>query len=247
MDSKFTVIILAAGKGTRMKSDLPKVLHKLNDKPMVEYVLHVVEELGFVNKVIITGDGHHLVEAVIGNRGTCVLQKEQMGTGHAVLQAWNCFAGLNLDVLILYGDTPLLTADIIDGFIKDYREASADISVLTTVLENPSHYGRIIREGDKITAIVEYKDASDEQRKINEINTGTCCFRSEVLEKYLPLLKPANEQKELYLTDVIGMAVKDGLNVRAFLTSDWQSTMGINTREELEFTEKVLLNRNKIN
>ncbi|HPZ06923.1 MAG TPA: NTP transferase domain-containing protein [Candidatus Eremiobacteraeota bacterium] len=236
----FIAIILAAGKGTRMKSHIPKVLHPLNGKPMLDYVFDFVEQLNFTEKIIVTGDGHEMVENLVGERGKCVLQREQRGTGHAVLQGWDYFAKLSGHVMVLYGDTPLLTVSILRNFIEDYIHSGDDISILTTNLDESSHYGRIIRDKDRILSIVEYRDASCDEKKITEVNTGTYCFRTEVLRRFLPELNSENDQGELYLTDVIGMAVKDGLRVRGFFTRDWQATMGINNRVELALASRIL-------
>ncbi|MEQ8187487.1 MAG: NTP transferase domain-containing protein [Candidatus Eremiobacterota bacterium] len=239
----FLTVILAAGKGTRMKSSLPKVLHRLNGKPMVEYVLDVTDELSLYNRVIVTGEGHELVEETVKNRGKCVLQAEQLGTGHALLQAWDYFVDFPGHVLVLSGDTPLLSASVIQKLIDDYKNSCADISILTTTLDEPGHYGRIVRNGQRVTAIVEYKDGTEEERKIKEINTGTYCFRSSVLKEFLPLLNRENAQGEMYLTDVIGLAFKNGLFVRGFCTEDFESTGGINTRAELASSSKILRKR----
>lgn len=239
----FLTVILAAGKGTRMKSNLPKVLHRLNGKPMVEYVLDVTDELSLYNRVIVTGEGHEMVEKTVKNRGKCVLQSEQLGTGHAVLQAWDYFADFSGHVLVLSGDTPLLSATVIQQLIDDYKHSCADISILTTTLHEPGHYGRIVRNGHRVTAIVEYKDGTEEERKIKEINTGTYCFRASVLREFLPLLKRDNAQGEMYLTDVIGLAFKNGLFVRGFCTDDFESTGGINTRVELASSSRILRKR----
>ena len=206
----FKVIILAAGKGTRMKSSLPKVMHKLNGRAMVDYVLDLVEELGCSQKIIVTGDGREMVEDLVAGRAECVYQSEQLGTGHAVLQAWDYFSEFHGNVVVVYGDTPLLTAGIVKEFLEDFSSSKAHVSVLTTVLEDPAHYGRIVRDGTSVKAIVEEKDATEEEKNIKEINTGICCFKAEILKKFLPLLEKNNVQGELYLTDVVGLAVDDG-------------------------------------
>jgi len=239
----FMALILAAGKGTRMKSDLPKVLHKLKGRPMLEYVLDLADEIGFSKKVVVTGEGHEIVEELVGNRAGCVFQREQLGTGHAVLQAWDCFADFTGNIVVIYGDTSLLTVEMVEGFLRKFSESNAHVSILTAILDDPGQYGRIIRRGDSVVSIVEAKDATQEERKVKEINTGICCFKADVLRRYLPCLKKNNVQGELYLTDVTGMAVKDGLNVTAFCTQDWQSALGINTLEDLAFAESILEKR----
>ena len=172
-------IILAAGKGTRMKSKLPKVLHKAAGKAMVHHVAGCALHAGAGKLVTIVGFGGDQVEKAMTELSQIVEQKEQLGTGHAVQQCIPALEGFSGDVVILSGDTPLLRFETLKGLITAHQESDNSATVLTAVLANPSGYGRIIRRGGQVVGIVEQKDATDEQKNLNEINTGIYCFKQD--------------------------------------------------------------------
>ena len=186
---KLTAVILAAGKGTRMKSKLPKVLHKVGGKPMVEHVLDAAEAAGCKDNVVVIGHGADRVREVIGSRARIALQAQQLGTGHAVLQAAEALKGFQGTVLILCGDTPLLEGAELRRFYEEHIKLGAAATVMTAEMEDPAGYGRILRdEAGEVAAIVEQKDATEEQRKIREINTGNYCMEAPLLFEVLKTL-----------------------------------------------------------
>ena len=238
-------IILAAGKGTRMKSDLPKVFHKLAGRPMLNYVLDTVEKLRVDKIYVVVG---HQAERVIENYKnrslTFVEQEPQLGTGHAVMQVEPHLKDFEGAVLILSGDTPLLTAETVNKLIETHLRFKATATILTAELSEPGYYGRIIRNPEgEVGKIVEAKEATSDELKIREINTGTYCFQAKALCAALKKIKPENVQQEYYLTDVIGILKSQGEKVYAYKTSDPDETIGINTQEELVRAEKILLSR----
>jgi bifunctional UDP-N-acetylglucosamine pyrophosphorylase/glucosamine-1-phosphate N-acetyltransferase len=243
------IIILAAGQGSRMKSDLPKVLHQVAGKPMLQHVVDTVSQLQADGINIIVGHGSDLVKQVIKGHINWCHQAEQLGTGHAVAQALASIPSEG-NVLILYGDVPLITAGTLAAMLQAIDEER--ISLLTVELENPKGYGRIIRnfEGN-IKAIIEEKDASDEIRTIHEVNTGILALKAEHLHKYIPLLKNNNAQKEYYLTDIIEIANKDGKRIAAAHPEYEQEVQGVNNRLQLcelecwyqgQLAEQLMLN-----
>lgn len=225
------IVILAAGQGSRMKSDLPKVLHKVAGKPMLQHVVDTVSELNADGINIIVGHGSEQVKRVITGDINWCHQAEQLGTGHAVAQALPSIPETG-NVLILYGDVPLITQNTLCGMIDCIDDEH--ISLLTVELENPRGYGRIIRnfEGN-IKAIIEEKDASDEIRDIHEVNTGILALRAEHLHTFIPMLQNNNAQQEYYLTDVIEIANKAGKRIVAFHPEFEQEVQGVNNRLQL--------------
>lgn len=175
-------IILAAGKGTRMKSKLPKVLHCAGGKPMVEHVLDAAKNAGSTRNIVVVGFGREQVQAVLGDKAEIVLQEEQLGTGHAVMQAEPLIKDKNTAIMVLCGDTPLVTGATLKKFYEEHVQSGAKASVLTTFMPDPFGYGRVIRLVDgSVEKIVEQKDASERELAINEINTGIYCFDAEAL------------------------------------------------------------------
>jgi len=239
----FTAIILAAGQGTRMKSKLPKVLHKVAGIPMLGHVLDRLKEAGVKRKIVVLGHGANLVEEWLPEGVEVVYQKEQLGTGHAVLQAKELLEETTGTVMVVCGDTPLLEASTLQGLLKTHLTSKAQVTVLTADINNPNGYGRIIRDNNQIKAIVEEKDATDQQKAVTEINTGSYCFAADFLKKYLSKLTNDNAQGEYYLTDLIKLAVQDSLKVEAFLLDDIQESLGINNRIQLAEAEQVLKKR----
>ncbi len=238
-------VILAAGKGTRMKSDLPKVLHPLNDKPMVHYVIDAAQAIGSEKVVLIIGHKKELVEEATADLSVeYAVQSPQLGTGHAVLQSAPNLENFEGNVLVLSGDVPLLQAETLKNLVDYHRESGAIATLLTTEMTDPTGYGRVIRnpEGD-VTQIVEEKDASDEIRAIKEINVGIYVFRAKELFATLPEVKNDNRQGEYYLPDVLKIYVQRGEKLAARLTRDVEETHGINTVDQLKNAEAILNQR----
>ena len=239
-------VILAAGQGKRMKrKDIPKVLNTVLGKPMVQYVVELALEVGSEKIIVVIGhQGEKVKDALRGFSVEFVWQREQLGTGHAVLQAAPLLQGFNGNVLILYGDVPLLKKETIQNLLSTHLETQADLTMLTTELDDPAGYGRIIRDGDgKILAIIEDKDATSEQKGIKEINPGIYIFKVKPLLEYLPKLSNNNVQGEYYLTDLVDFFKRDGLHIETYKTEDSLEIMGVNTVEHLKFVEKILLER----
>ncbi len=242
---KISTAIMAAGKGTRMKSDLPKVLHKLNDRSMVHYVIDLAEKINSEKIVLIIGHKKELVEKECSSRNVnFALQSPQLGTGHAVQMTEPSFVGYDGDVLVLSGDVPLLTEKSIHALIEEHQRSNATATLLTADLEDPSGYGRIIRgEDGSVESIVEHKDANKEQLEIKEINVGIYLFDSKNLFNALKTVKNDNSQGEYYLPDVIPMFIEDSLTVRAVKSESFDETRGINTIDQLKEAETILNNR----
>jgi|UniRef100_A0A7C6E9U0 bifunctional UDP-N-acetylglucosamine pyrophosphorylase/glucosamine-1-phosphate N-acetyltransferase len=236
-----TGIILAAGKSQRMKSDLPKVLLPLAGKPLLFYVLKVAQESGLARIIIVVGRSHNQVKkALAGAKVEFVLQKKLLGTADAVKTCANLLTD-NEEIVVFCGDTPLLTAKTIKKLIAVHQQAKADATVLTAILENPSGYGRIIRDAQsQVTAIVEERDASDKIKKIKEINSGVFVFRWQSLRPILNELKPSPITNEYYLTDAIVALKASGAKVVAYCTPDSSEILGVNTKEEFEQVARIL-------
>lgn len=241
---KLTAVILAAGKGTRMKSKLPKVLHKVGGKPMVEHVLDAAEAAGCKDNVVVIGHGADLVREVIGSRARIALQAEQLGTGHAVLQAAEALKDFQGTVMILCGDTPLLEGAELRRFYEEHVKLGAAATVMTAEMDDPTGYGRILRdEKGEVAAIVEQKDATEEQRRIREINTGNYCMEAPLLFEVLKTLGNDNAQGEYYLTDVLAKLRAMGKKVGGVKTDDSEMTMGVNSRVHLAQAEAAMRRR----
>jgi len=239
---------LAAGKGERMKSDLPKVLHKLGGKPMVEYVVETAKNVGVEKIILVIGHKWERTQSSLlylsdGTFGKVefVVQKEQLGTGHAVLQAKDQLSGFDGDILVLCGDVPLLTSNTVKRLLEEHWSKGVVATVLTSIVDDPSGYGRIIRNKDgMVEKIVENKDASGEEKKVKEINTGTFCFDCKSLFSVLGKITTDNKQGEYYLTDVLELSRKENLPIWAVVAPNPEETLGINSQEELERMEKIL-------
>ncbi len=232
-----SVVILAAGKGTRMYSDLPKVLHTLAGKPMVQHVIDAASELGARQIHLVYGHGGDLLKQTLKNDAlNWVLQAEQLGTGHAMQQAALFFAD-DEDILMLYGDVPLISVET----LARLREAKPQggIGLLTVELANPTGYGRITRENGRVTGIVEHKDASEAQRQINEINTGILVAGGADLKRWLGQLDNNNAQGEFYITDIIAMAYQEGREIAAVHPQRLSEVEGVNNRLQLSRLERV--------
>lgn len=237
-------IILAAGKGTRMQSNLYKVLHHVAGKPMVVHVLEAVEGLKPEKIITVVGHGADEVKSALGSQTEFVLQAEQLGTGHAVIQAEPLLKNLEGHTLVTYGDTPLLTAETLDQAFQYHQANQMMATVLTAIAPNPFGYGRIIRDEQKnVLKIVEQKDANSDEAAITEINTGTYIFDNRLLFEALSQVDTNNAQGEFYVTDVIGIMKAAGENVGAYIMPDFNESLGVNDRVQLAFAEKVMRQR----
>ncbi len=240
-DSK--VVVLAAGQGTRMKSKVPKVLHKILDKMMIDYVIEAAKEAGVSSICAVVGHQSAMVKAMIGEKvSEFAVQKEQLGTGHAVMQAER-FIGEDGDVLILCGDTPLITAKTIKELFEIHRKNENAATVISVMLKDPTGYGRIKRHNHSFDRVVEHKDATEEERKINEINTGVYVFKASELIASFKELKNDNAQNEYYLTDCLEIIKNKGLNVGVMIARDENEFLGINSKLQLAQAAKVMKNR----
>lgn len=243
MSAKFT-IILAAGKGTRMKSSLYKVLHQVCGKPMVDHVLAQVEQTHQDQVVTVVGHGAQDVEKALGDRTQFVLQAEQLGTGHAVLQAEPLLGDKAGITLIASGDTPLFTADTFEKLFAYHEQAGVLATVLTANAPDPFGYGRVIRNADgNVEKIVEQKDATPEEAAVHEINTGVYVFDNQTLFKTLHQVGNDNAQGEYYLPDVIGILKAQGEAIGAYTMDDFSESMGVNDRVALAAATKVMQHR----
>jgi len=238
------VVVLAAGKGTRMKSEKAKVLHEVLFRPMINHVLDSLVGLRPAAVVVVTGHQHRAVEAALaGYQVEFVRQDEQLGTGHAVLCAREA-VGRGGMVLILCGDTPLLRPATLLSMADAHRREGRCLTVMTTMLDDPTNYGRVISaDGGGITGIVEEKDADDEQRRIREVNAGIYCVDGDFLFSALERVGTDNTQGEVYLTDIVAIAVADGRSVGKFVCGDPAEITGVNSRVELAAATKVMQGR----
>ena len=234
---QLSVIILAAGQGTRMKSALPKVMHKLAGVPMLEHVYNRSMELGTDDIHIVFGHGgEHLHDYCSDFNVEWVLQDKQLGTAHAVQQACPHIDDDHI-VLILYGDVPLIKASTLRTLIANVTAGT--ISLLTVDLQDPAGYGRIVREDNEVIAIVEHKEATDEQKKITEVNTGILAIQAGMLNDYLNRIDNNNVQGEYYLTDIIELAVKDGKKIMTSQPENTYEVEGVNDRNQLSRLERI--------
>ncbi|BCG11468.1 MULTISPECIES: bifunctional UDP-N-acetylglucosamine diphosphorylase/glucosamine-1-phosphate N-acetyltransferase GlmU [Buttiauxella] len=236
-NSAMSVVILAAGKGTRMYSDLPKVLHTLAGKPMVQHVIDAANNLGAQRVHLVYGHGGDLLKNTLSDGSlNWVLQAEQLGTGHAMQQAAPFFAD-DEDILMLYGDVPLISVESLQR-LRDAKPQGG-IGLLTVKLDDPTGYGRIARENGKVVGIVEHKDATDEQRKIDEINTGILVANGADLKRWLSKLDNNNAQGEFYITDIIALAHHEGREITAVHPDRLSEVEGVNNRLQLSRLERV--------
>jgi len=232
---KLAAIILAAGKGTRMKSDLPKVLHLVDDKPMLIHIIDLARQLHSERIINILGHEKDLViEAIKSENVEYVIQEPQLGTGHAVQQAGSLLKDFTGDVLVLSGDVPLLRKSTIDKMLKIHREANYGATVLTAMFENPQGYGRVIRKNnDTLDFIIEEKDCNEEQRKIKEINAGIYIFKAKELFPALNKIENDNKQNEYYLPDALKYIANAQQSIALHITDEPIEISGVNTVEQL--------------
>jgi UDP-N-acetylglucosamine pyrophosphorylase len=239
MGKGLAVVVMAAGKGTRMKNpDMAKVMYPINNRPMIDYVVELALRMRSDRTVVIVGWQKDTVVAHLREKASTVRwveQNPQLGTGHAVMQAEPALAGFDGDVLVLSGDVPMLSYETANSLLEVHRSSDAAVTVLTVVLDDATGYGRILRnQDDYVVGIVEHKDASEAQRAIREINTGIYVFNKQRLFEGLQQVTPDNAQKEYYLTDVFKFFWRNGYPVRAVKTDDPREVQGINTLEQLE-------------
>ncbi len=244
--TRVKAVILAAGKGTRMKSELPKVIHEALGKPMVQYSIEAALEAGAKEEDVCLVVGHKadMVKDVVGPNVTYVLQEEQLGTGHAVKCA-STFIGEEGPTMVLCGDTPLITGDTLKALVKIHEEEGNAITVLTAKVDDPTGYGRIIKDTwGKFVKIVEQKDATQEEQRVDEINSGMYIFDSAVLSKALSKLTNDNAQGEYYLTDTIEIVKSQGWGeVATMVVKDVDEIRGVNSPEQLKEAEEILKSR----
>lgn len=242
---KLATVILAAGQGTRMKSELPKVLHRIAGRPMVAYAIDTAIALGDEHPTLVVGYRADQVQAEIGDRVRYVEQAEQLGTGHAVMQARAALDGSGRDevVLVLYGDTPFISVDTLRAMLDSHAQAGATITLLTFRPPDPARYGRIVRGGSgRVINIVEFKEATPEQQSIREVNSGILCFKAAWLWPHLDQLKPQHGHGEFYLTDLVALAASEHQTIATREASP-EEVAGIDDRVRLAWAERLMRDR----
>ena len=244
MEQDVAAVILAAGKGTRMKSNKSKHVHKIYGKELVKRVVETAKKAEIEDVIAVVGYKKEQVQEVLGDTVKYAIQEEMLGTGHAVLQAENYLKNKNGKVVVLNGDAPIIRPETIKNLIQKSIDNKEYATLVTAIYDNPTGYGRIIRDiGGSVQEIVEEKDASEEQKQIQEINAGIYCFDIQELLKALKELKPDNAQGELYLTDIVKIMNKKGLKTGAITVKDNTEILGVNDRIQLEMLTKVLQKR----
>lgn len=240
----FTSVILAAGMGTRMKSKMPKILHKVCGKPLSKWVIDASKAAGADKVCAVVGHKAETVKEVLGDVCEFALQAEQKGTGHAVMQAIDVIKNSKGEVVILNGDTPLITAETINKAIEYHKNNGNQATVITAILDDATGYGRIVRDNDgSVLKIVEQKDASEEEKKINEVNSGMYVFDAQSLVYALDKITPNNAQGEYYLTDTLEILLSAGKKIGGYAISDNDEIRGINDRVQLNEAEKIMQKR----
>lgn len=244
--NKTSAIILAAGKGTRMKSELPKVLHEVCGKPMIMHIIETLKLVGITDIIVVVGHKAEMVKTVVGDGVKYALQAEQKGTGHAVMQAINLLNEKG-NTLIVTGDTPLIEPGTLFNLLDNHIKNENKGTVLSAEFKDPFGYGRIIRDYDNnVVGIIEEKDATELQKSIREVNTGIFCFNNQSLFKGLSMIKNNNAQSEYYLTDMVGILNRMDQRFGSYLLSDNEQVLGINDREQLAQAEYIMTKKRKI-
>lgn len=239
------VLIMAAGKGTRLESSLPKVLHPLAGRPLMDHLLQTVEALKPRHTLVVVGHQAALVKSRLRSRAVGFAEQvPQLGTGHAVQVARDWWSGKPGNLLILSGDVPLISAGTLRKMIQVHDRTRASLTLLSTRLDDPTGYGRVIRAEDgKVRGIVEQKEAGPSELQVKEVNTGLYCFRIQDLSEVIDRVTPDNRQKEYYLTDCVDLLSRRGKAVEAVVCDDWLEVMGVNSRIDLARMENVLRER----
>jgi len=243
---KQAVVILAAGMGKRMKSGRAKVLHEILGKPMIMYVVETANRIAGNNVVLVIGNQADKVREMVSESAEVIfaLQKDQLGTGHAVSCALPYLPDHTQEVVVLCGDVPLLTFGTVMRLIKDHVKAKRDISLLAVEIDNPKGYGRVLFDKNRnVSGIIEEADASAEQKRIKTINTGIYCIKKEFLFDSLQKVKSDNVQGEFYLTDIVKIGYKEGKVVGVIIGGDGEETIGVNNRHDLMTVENIMRNR----
>lgn len=244
MSENIKAVILAAGKGTRMKSGKPKVMHEIFNKPLVSWVVSACEEAGSHENIVVVGHKGEEVEDFITKNhpeSVCVYQKEQLGTGHAVSMAKDALDNFNGLVLVLCGDTPLITSQSLKKFIDFHNKNKSDITIMTAIFENPFGYGRIVRNSeDDVAEIVEQKDCSEAQKAIKEVNAGLYCLNWQKVKSFFDNLKSDNAQHEYYITDIVKWGVENSFKTTAYVMENSDESLGINSRSQLADAFRIM-------
>ena len=243
---KAAVIILAAGLGTRMKSNKAKVLHEILGRPMILYVVEIADKISKGHVIVVVGHQAEEVQRVVSGMAdvSYALQKQQLGTGHAAVCALPLLSDDVQDVIILCGDVPLLGFETVQGLLDDHMASSRDLTVLAVAVPDPTGYGRILVDAKgRVKGIVEEADASEQQKRINTINTGIYCVKKQFLKESLSQIKPDNTQKEFYLTDIIEIGYQTGKRVGVTISEDHEEVIGVNSRRDLEIAARVMCRR----
>ncbi|MBR2921807.1 MAG: NTP transferase domain-containing protein [Alphaproteobacteria bacterium] len=244
MSREIGAIILGAGKGTRMKSDLPKVLMPVDNKPMIRHIIDTLEELKVKKIVTVIAPDGEAVKREVAPYPTCI-QEKQLGTGHAVLSACDHFRGFTGDILVIFGDQPLYTKESMKKMLKKRAEGFS-VVCMGFRPDDPARYGRLIMDGEELKRIVEFKDATDEEKKINFCNSGIMCFEGEKLFSILSAISNDNAAQEYYLTDAVEIALRMGLKCSA-VECPVDEASAANTLEELALLEELIKKRKSQN
>lgn len=248
MDKNIKAVIMAAGKGTRMKSDLPKVLHRIFEKPMLGHILNTINATGIIDEsLVIVGHKSELVEDFVTKNYKnvkCLLQEPQLGTGDAVAKAIPSLDGFSGQVIVLSGDVPLIQPETLKQFVQNHNNNGYKLSVMSSIFPEPGNLGRIVRNDDgTISQIVEVKDATESQKSIKEINTGIYCFDWAEISPALLSLQSNNSQNEYYLTDIVAWAIAKGFKVGSFVLENVEESFGINSKSDLADAIRVMTDK----
>lgn len=236
-------IVLAAGKGTRMVSDLPKCLHEVCGEPMILHVLRALKGAGSTKQIVVVGHGAEAVIDVVGEQATFAKQEVLDGTGGAVKVALKQLSGFEGDVVVLAGDAPLLTSEMLSEVWEEHTQSGADLTMATFRIDDPTGYGRIVRENGEVVAIVEHAQASEEQLKIDEVNPSVYFFTYSALEKLVPMLSAPQGRSEIYITDAVSIALDNGMRVKAKCYEDGSNFLGVNSQWDLAKAGEVMRKR----
>lgn len=243
---KVVAVILAAGESTRMKSKLTKLAHKILHKPMVKFVADACKKSGVGKTIVVVGHQASRIKEILGEEFEYVVQEKRLGTGHALMQTLPLLKEARGEVLVLPGDAPFIRGEVLKEMIEYHRKFKPAATVLTTILPDPGYYGRVIRDGyERIKKIVERKEASFRELRINEINSGIYCFNPKISFPFLSRLKPHASKGEYYLTDLIGILDREGYTVKAFQVKDPWVALGVNTPQDLKMAIELMKKKGK--